>query len=416
MFLFNTPPQRGGRAAKRQSDKQSRNVQRHSATLSGSESRSSTSLDCDKGEHPRHRHTSTRDREGGDRYHRHRHRRPRRQSVTKVHAPKHRRDKARNDDKPIKARDEEQSDTGTSRSRRESRANASTKTNVRQADDGEQPGLKKTTSRRQTGVGSAPKKSKAEPGKQKAGHGKKQVEEKATLKGHTTVPVSGPKMKTNSEPKVDSVSSTKKAGKVKRVAEEDERKNTYPIRTQLRPTADEPEFNLSQQPSSFPMDGYESVDAGSVAYENFESEYEESTENTEGSVDSDEYDEYDKEDTMQTSHLQLENGSGTTGRRLPRPAMTLGNFAATQGFSSSGGSGQMCVISPLGGGHDDTDQVLDAIEKCGTNGHVVLQHGDFNITRKMTWNLTNSLVDLFGVLSVRQELFITPDNSLESNG
>ncbi|KAI5116611.1 hypothetical protein M0805_004830 [Coniferiporia weirii] len=58
-----------------------------------------------------------------------------------------------------------------------------------------------------------------------------------------------------------------------------------------------------------------------------------------------------------------------------------------------------CTIKPLGNGHDDTDQVLNAIDKCGKNGHVILEAGEFNITRKMTWNLENAQVDLYGVLS-----------------
>jgi hypothetical protein len=57
-----------------------------------------------------------------------------------------------------------------------------------------------------------------------------------------------------------------------------------------------------------------------------------------------------------------------------------------------------CAISPLGAGNDDTDQVrcpskitqpislirnkvLAAVEECGNNGNVVLNSGDYNITR-----------------------------------
>ncbi|KAH8114523.1 pectin lyase-like protein [Phellopilus nigrolimitatus] len=58
-----------------------------------------------------------------------------------------------------------------------------------------------------------------------------------------------------------------------------------------------------------------------------------------------------------------------------------------------------CTVSPLGLGKDDTDQVLRAIEKCGKNGRTDLQAGTYNITRKMTWNLENSQVDLHGVLN-----------------
>ncbi|KAJ6481930.1 pectin lyase fold/virulence factor [Mycena sanguinolenta] len=58
-----------------------------------------------------------------------------------------------------------------------------------------------------------------------------------------------------------------------------------------------------------------------------------------------------------------------------------------------------CTISPLGDGHDDTDQVLAAIAKCGHGGHTVLQDGVYNITRKMTWDLVDAKVDLYGSLS-----------------
>ncbi|KAI5122794.1 hypothetical protein M0805_000138 [Coniferiporia weirii] len=58
-----------------------------------------------------------------------------------------------------------------------------------------------------------------------------------------------------------------------------------------------------------------------------------------------------------------------------------------------------CTISPHGPGRDDTEQVLAAIGKCGKNGRTILQPGSYNITKKMTWNLENSQVDLHGVLN-----------------
>lgn len=50
-------------------------------------------------------------------------------------------------------------------------------------------------------------------------------------------------------------------------------------------------------------------------------------------------------------------------------------------------------------GLDDTNQVLEAIAKCGHGGHTVLREGLYNITRKMTWDLVNAKVDLHGYLS-----------------
>ncbi|EJC98108.1 pectin lyase-like protein [Fomitiporia mediterranea MF3/22] len=71
------------------------------------------------------------------------------------------------------------------------------------------------------------------------------------------------------------------------------------------------------------------------------------------------------------------------------------------GFSTAvnGAATRTCTISPLGKGKDDTDQVLKAIDECGKNGRTVLQKGNYNITRKMTWNLENAQVDLYGTLN-----------------
>ncbi|TDL17667.1 pectin lyase-like protein [Rickenella mellea] len=63
-----------------------------------------------------------------------------------------------------------------------------------------------------------------------------------------------------------------------------------------------------------------------------------------------------------------------------------------------------CTISPLGPGKDDTDHVMSAITSCGQNGNTVIQAGNYNITKKMTWNLANSQVDLFGTLSFNPDI------------
>ncbi|TDL27845.1 pectin lyase-like protein [Rickenella mellea] len=60
---------------------------------------------------------------------------------------------------------------------------------------------------------------------------------------------------------------------------------------------------------------------------------------------------------------------------------------------------KICTLFPLGHGRDDTDQVLKAIQKCGQSGRTIFLPGEYNITRKMTWNLENSVVDLFGFLN-----------------
>jgi len=69
------------------------------------------------------------------------------------------------------------------------------------------------------------------------------------------------------------------------------------------------------------------------------------------------------------------------------------------GASAAATRSKTCTISPLGHGRDDTDQVLAAIEKCGHSGTTVLQEGQFNITRKMTWDLVDAQVDLHGTLN-----------------
>ncbi|KDR70737.1 hypothetical protein GALMADRAFT_144615 [Galerina marginata CBS 339.88] len=63
-----------------------------------------------------------------------------------------------------------------------------------------------------------------------------------------------------------------------------------------------------------------------------------------------------------------------------------------------------CTLRPLGPGHDDTDQVEAAIAKCGQSGTTTFEAGNFNITRKMTWNLVSSKVDLHGFLNFQPNI------------
>lgn len=77
-------------------------------------------------------------------------------------------------------------------------------------------------------------------------------------------------------------------------------------------------------------------------------------------------------------------------------------YSLLSSFSTSFASkhpSRPCSISPLGQGQDDTDQILKVVEDCGTNGHITLEAGNFNITKKMYWNLTNTHVDLYGTLN-----------------
>ncbi|KDR77161.1 hypothetical protein GALMADRAFT_433038 [Galerina marginata CBS 339.88] len=63
-----------------------------------------------------------------------------------------------------------------------------------------------------------------------------------------------------------------------------------------------------------------------------------------------------------------------------------------------------CLLHPLGPGKDDTDQVEAAIAKCGQFGTTSFAAGSYNITRKMTWNLVSSRVELNGLLSFQPDI------------
>ncbi|GBE83488.1 Putative galacturan 1,4-alpha-galacturonidase [Sparassis crispa] len=63
-----------------------------------------------------------------------------------------------------------------------------------------------------------------------------------------------------------------------------------------------------------------------------------------------------------------------------------------------------CSLSPLGAGQDDTDQIEAAIKKCGHGCNTVFAPGEYNITRKMTWNLQSARVDLEGYLNFKFDL------------
>ncbi|KAF8495592.1 pectin lyase-like protein [Gautieria morchelliformis] len=74
-------------------------------------------------------------------------------------------------------------------------------------------------------------------------------------------------------------------------------------------------------------------------------------------------------------------------------------LAAASYFMINGVQGEQCSLSPSGLGQDDTTQILAAIAKCGHNGHTTFAPGDYNITRKMTWDLDSATVDLRGTLN-----------------
>ncbi|KAF8878075.1 pectin lyase-like protein [Infundibulicybe gibba] len=74
---------------------------------------------------------------------------------------------------------------------------------------------------------------------------------------------------------------------------------------------------------------------------------------------------------------------------------------------------KVCSLRPLGPGRDDTDQVEKAISDCGHFGTTTFETGMFNITRKMTWDLVSSKVDLKGFLSFQPDIqfWLNPNNT-----
>ncbi|KZP11270.1 glycoside hydrolase family 28 protein, partial [Athelia psychrophila] len=75
------------------------------------------------------------------------------------------------------------------------------------------------------------------------------------------------------------------------------------------------------------------------------------------------------------------------------------------------GYGKLCDLKPLGAGWDDTDQVESAISRCGKYGLTTLATGNYNITRKMTWDLSYSRVDLHGYLNFQPDIDYWMQNS-----
>ncbi|KAF8153063.1 pectin lyase fold/virulence factor [Crassisporium funariophilum] len=62
-----------------------------------------------------------------------------------------------------------------------------------------------------------------------------------------------------------------------------------------------------------------------------------------------------------------------------------------------------CRLRPLGPGLDDTTQAT-AIARCGHFGTTTFEAGSYNITRKMTWDLVSSKVDLHGLLDFQPNI------------
>ncbi|PPR03372.1 hypothetical protein CVT24_012497 [Panaeolus cyanescens] len=81
--------------------------------------------------------------------------------------------------------------------------------------------------------------------------------------------------------------------------------------------------------------------------------------------------------------------------------LTLLTFFPTTAVSQIA---KRCTLRPLGPGQDDTTQIEKAISECGHYGTTVFESGNYNITRKMTWNLVSSKVELHGYLSFKPDI------------
>ncbi|KAI0826183.1 pectin lyase fold/virulence factor [Irpex lacteus] len=95
-------------------------------------------------------------------------------------------------------------------------------------------------------------------------------------------------------------------------------------------------------------------------------------------------------------------------RLIPSICALSALIAGTSALGSS-----VCSLTPVGHGKDDTNQVEAAINHCGHGGAIIFNPGNYNITRKMTWNLTNSRVDLHGYLNFNPDIeyWLNPDNT-----
>ncbi|KAM5545507.1 hypothetical protein V8D89_000545 [Ganoderma adspersum] len=84
--------------------------------------------------------------------------------------------------------------------------------------------------------------------------------------------------------------------------------------------------------------------------------------------------------------------------------LVVGSVASVTPVEAGSEGNKLCTLRPLGGGRDDTDQVEAAIAKCGHFGTTIFQPGEYNITRKMTWDLVSSRVDLHGYISFKPDI------------
>ncbi|KAI0672245.1 pectin lyase-like protein [Trametes maxima] len=68
-------------------------------------------------------------------------------------------------------------------------------------------------------------------------------------------------------------------------------------------------------------------------------------------------------------------------------------------FSVAQSLAKTCTLKPLGHGKSDVSQIEAAIAACGHYGTTIFAPGEYNITRKMQWNLVHARVELHGLLN-----------------
>lgn len=76
------------------------------------------------------------------------------------------------------------------------------------------------------------------------------------------------------------------------------------------------------------------------------------------------------------------------------------------------GSKSKCIVIPYGWGHDDSSQILAAVERCGVNGTITLPAPHvYTISRRMYMRLSNARVEILGTLSFTSDLLYWIENS-----
>jgi galacturan 1,4-alpha-galacturonidase len=90
----------------------------------------------------------------------------------------------------------------------------------------------------------------------------------------------------------------------------------------------------------------------------------------------------------------------------------LGQVAPTSDTVSTKPSGPTCIVIPYGWGRDDSSQILAAVDRCGTNGTIILPAPYvYTISRRMHFKLSRARFEILGTLSFTPDLLYWINNS-----